>query len=124
MVLEMDGRMTDVSVPFTDSNFAYPGRRPNPGKTPTSMGKPWWIPWKAWPKKIPLCHGFGPLAVGCEPWVDAEGIDGSAVDLAVNTGVFSEDADSDSVEDTEDANTDQTLNAGEDVGYPFHSLTG
>jgi hypothetical protein len=58
-----------------------------------------------------------------EMWVDAEGIDGSAVDLAVNTGVFSEDADSDSVEDTEDANTDQTLNAGEDVGYPFHSST-
>ena len=59
-----------------------------------------------------------------EMWVDASGIDGTTVDLSVNAGVFNEDADNNDIEDTEDINIDGTLNVGEDVGYPFHSLTG
>ncbi|MBP9127711.1 MAG: hypothetical protein KBG07_02960 [Elusimicrobia bacterium] len=73
-----------------------------------------------------------------EMWVDASDFDVNKVDMRVYAGVLNEDADRDwnkewhdpdftdgaVTEDTEDLNVDLTLNAGEDVGYPFHSSTG
>lgn len=56
-----------------------------------------------------------------ETWIYG---DGKGEDLNFSYGSFSEDADNTGVLKTEDLNGDGTLNAGEDIGWPFRNPDG
>jgi hypothetical protein len=55
-----------------------------------------------------------------EVWVQGAGEAGRGVDLVVDAGQFNEDADGDGQLDTEDLNTDGSLNIGEDEGFNYN----